>query len=263
VVVTFDDGYANNLHNAKPLLEHYNIPATVFVTSGHIGQEREFWWDELERVLLQPKSLPEKLCLKIDGNTYQWELGEAVDYSEDEYRRDRNQKAWESQPGSRLFFYYSVWQRLQPLQESNQLKALDEILAWADTEPIARSTHRTLTPEEVCTLGQGELVEIGAHTVTHPFLSAHSLAFQRDEIQRSKAHLEALLERSVTSFAYPFGGYTEETVPLMPEAEFTCACSTVEDIVWRKSDCFQFPRFGVEDWNGEEFAQRLLSWLGD
>ena len=47
VVVTFDDGYRDNLLNAKPLLERYEIPATVFVTAGQIGSDRDFWWDEL------------------------------------------------------------------------------------------------------------------------------------------------------------------------------------------------------------------------
>src|SRR5262245_22040769 len=47
VVVTFDDGYADNLRTAKSLLELYNVPATVFLTTGYIGQDREFWWDEL------------------------------------------------------------------------------------------------------------------------------------------------------------------------------------------------------------------------
>ncbi|MCB0181434.1 MAG: polysaccharide deacetylase family protein [Anaerolineae bacterium] len=38
VVITFDDGYKNNLYNAKPLLEQFNIPATVFVTSDYVDQ---------------------------------------------------------------------------------------------------------------------------------------------------------------------------------------------------------------------------------
>src|SRR5436309_3311860 len=48
-VITFDDGYADNLHVAKPLLEQHKLPATVFVTAGAVGREAEFWWDELGR----------------------------------------------------------------------------------------------------------------------------------------------------------------------------------------------------------------------
>ena len=50
VGVTFDDGYADNLLVAKPLLERREVPATVCVTSGFVGSGREFWWDEIERI---------------------------------------------------------------------------------------------------------------------------------------------------------------------------------------------------------------------
>src|SRR5215217_6110060 len=72
-VVTFDDGAADNLHNAKPLLERYNVPATVFVATEYARGEREFWWDELERLLLVPRELPERLNLKINGTTINWD----------------------------------------------------------------------------------------------------------------------------------------------------------------------------------------------
>jgi peptidoglycan/xylan/chitin deacetylase (PgdA/CDA1 family) len=52
--VTFDDGYADNLYNAKPLLERYGIPATVFLITGYIEDKRQLWWEELVRLLLQP-----------------------------------------------------------------------------------------------------------------------------------------------------------------------------------------------------------------
>jgi peptidoglycan/xylan/chitin deacetylase (PgdA/CDA1 family) len=58
VVVTFDDGYRDNLHVAKPLLEQYEIPATVFVVSGYVDSDRDFWWDELAQ-LSGRTSLPE------------------------------------------------------------------------------------------------------------------------------------------------------------------------------------------------------------
>ena len=64
--------------------------------------------------------------------------------------------------------------------EYERIKALDQLLIWANAESIVRQTHRSLVPEEVYALGQGELVEIGAHTVTHPFLSAQSKMWQQN-----------------------------------------------------------------------------------
>ena len=208
VAITFDDGYADNLYNAKPLLESYNIPATVFLTTGYIRCDREFWWDELDRILLQPGILPKKICLKIDGTTHQWELGEASYYNEDEYQRCRHLKAWDGKPGSRHFLCYSLWHLLHPLPEDERRKALNEIMTWASTEPAIRPAYRSLSLEEVGTITQGKLVEVGAHSVTHPNLSKLTVASQLDEIQRSKAYLEEILDRPVTSFAYPYGCYT-------------------------------------------------------
>lgn len=261
VAITFDDGYADNLHQAKPILERYGIPATVFISTGYLGQQREFWWDELERLVLAPGQLPEKLSLKINGKAHDLELGTARNYSLEEYKGDRNAQAHKSQPGSRLFFYYELWQLLRPLPENERLQALETIRIWTDAEPIARPSHLALLPQEVAVLGDGELVEIGAHTVTHPFLSEQPTALQTEEIQRSKAQLEALLNRPVTTFSYPFGNFAKETVELTQNAGFICACSTVADTVWLKSDCFQLPRFGVENWTGEEFKKQLSRWF--
>jgi peptidoglycan/xylan/chitin deacetylase (PgdA/CDA1 family) len=46
VVVTFDDGYANNLHVAAPLLLEYGFPATIFLATDYIGRNL-YWWDDL------------------------------------------------------------------------------------------------------------------------------------------------------------------------------------------------------------------------
>jgi peptidoglycan/xylan/chitin deacetylase (PgdA/CDA1 family) len=261
VALTFDDGYADNLHGAKPLLEQYGIPATIFVTTGYVGREQEFWWDELEQLLLQPGRLPETLSLNINGHSYHWELGASAAYSKEEAQREHTHKAWKSQPGSRLFFYYSIWQQLLPLAESDRLTQLHQIRAWAQTESTARLTHRTLSQEELMELGQSDFVEIGAHTVTHPFLSAQPVNHQQIEIQQSKARLEAIFNRPITSFSYPFGNYASETVALAQKVGFECACSTVEDFVWRGSNRFELPRIAVENWNGEEFAKQLERWF--
>src|SRR3989344_6199457 len=46
IVITFDDGYVDNLINALPILKKLQIPATVFVTAGKINSNEPFYWDE-------------------------------------------------------------------------------------------------------------------------------------------------------------------------------------------------------------------------
>ncbi|MBD2519716.1 polysaccharide deacetylase family protein [Nostoc sp. FACHB-973] len=260
IVVTFDDGYADNFYHAKPLLEKYDIPATVFVTTGGIDQKREFWWDELERLLLQPGILPDLLRLNINGRTYQWELGEATHYSEADRQRDRH---WQSDrkpkraPTLRHTLYRSLYQLLQFLSADERSKLLDELAIWVNAEPVGRSTHRSLSNEDMLALESGGLIEIGAHTVTHPFLSQLPIASQQDEIQHSKDYLEKILGHVITSFSYPHGSYTNETTSIVQETGFTCACSSIVGKVQQNSNFFLLPRVVVEDWDGKTFAHWL------
>ena len=141
---------------------------------------------------------------------------------------------------------------------------LGELHRWAGAEPASRLSHRTLSYEEVVALSKGGLIEVGAHTVTHQALSALPAASQRDEILESKTRLEKILRRPVTSFAYPYGKqdhYTPETVNIVREAGFTCACSNFAGLVEQSTDPFQLPRIPVVDWSGEEFANMLSSWF--
>jgi len=267
VAVTFDDGYADNLGQAKPLLKCHDVPATVFVAAEPMGAERELWWDDLDRLLLQPGALPETLFLTIQGSPYRWDLGPSGRYSPSDFDKHRRwNMLCEQAPTARHEIHRSLCKLLRPLPEPGRRKALDDLAAWAGAPRAARPTHRTLSAEEVRALADDALVEIGAHTVTHPMLSMLPPEAQRAEIQRGKARLQDILGREVTSFAYPYGApsdYTPETVALVREAGFACACSNFHDLVWRGSDPFQLPRALVRDWDGDEFARRLEGWFHD
>jgi len=141
---------------------------------------------------------------------------------------------------------------------------LDELLAWAGAESVSRPTHRTLSPDEVVCLADGNLVEIGAHAVTHPVLSGMPAGLQRTEIRQSKTWLEEILGRGVSSFAYPFGtrsSYTQETVGMVREAGFMSACSNFRGLVQNGVNPYELPRYLVRNWPGEDFAHRLREWL--
>lgn len=267
LVVTFDDGYADNLLNAKPLLEKHGVPATVFVATGYSGQDREFWWDELDRLFLQPGRLPSELRLRVKGRDLHWELGDASDYDEASHRRDLGWRAWqEGEPTRRHAVYRSLWQLMHPMSDGERRQVRGELLAWAGSTGSARPSHRSLTREEIPELARGGLIEVGCHTVTHPQLSALDADSQRREIVESKARLEEILGMPVTSFAYPYGrecDYSRETVGLVREAGFDCACTTSVGTVGRGSDPFQLPRVQVQDMDGESFARLLSEKLRD
>lgn len=257
VVVTFDDGYADSLYHALPLLQEYGVPATFFLTSGMLGSKREYWWDELDRLLLQPGTLPAELRISIDGRLQRWQLGESRYFRADDTERYRAWYANQPPPTARHELYRTLWQRLHTLSSIAREQALDDLRTWAGVDSSGRSTHRALTQEEARSLARADLVEIGAHTHTHPSLATLPSNEQRAEIQQSKAYLEALLGQPVTSFAYPYGkqhDYTAETAALVQAAGFNSACVNIAGAVRCTTVRYCLPRVYVQDQDAHTFA---------
>jgi len=263
IAVTFDDGYADNLHYAKPILERYEIPATVFVTAGYVGSQREFWWDELDRLLLQPGTLPVELRLRFNGTPYNWNLCESSDYTQEDYQLYRD---WhierKNDPSPRHGLFRMLCKQLSILSAREKRKVIENLISNSNADTTPRSSHSILTTDDVNVLSRSGLVEIGAHTMTHPMLASLPLAEQRTEISQSKEGLEAIIERPVTTFAYPHGSYSRKTVAVLKEAGFSAACSTEKALVWRGSNCLRLPRLGIRDCDGDAFAQLLSHWFG-
>ena len=69
IAVTFDDGYADNLYAAIPALERADVPATFFITTGGIGVEREFWWDELQRLIFD-RATPARIEFSVGDSVH-------------------------------------------------------------------------------------------------------------------------------------------------------------------------------------------------
>jgi peptidoglycan/xylan/chitin deacetylase (PgdA/CDA1 family) len=247
VVLTFDDGYAGMLHYVKPLLERFEIPATVFVTTGCMG--REFWWDRLAGTLRSAPDLPEQLCLSIPGRP---NLGRSTP------------GAGGSMPDleTQHKILRSLYERLLPLAVPQRDLVLNQLAQQVQNSDNRVPFDRSLTPEEVIELAKSDMIEIGAHTVTHPVLKALPVAQQRWEIHASKGRLEELLAKPVSSFSFPNGSSDGLTRAMVKEAGFTCACASVNDVTWRGSDRFWLPRFWIPDWAGVRFAAWLKHWLG-
>lgn len=238
ICITFDDGYADNLLVARPILERFDVPATVFVTTGHIDSDREFWWDEAERLVAEAGP-PYELPPEFD------ETGGGVVV----------------RVGSFEEAFRLVYDRLQGLSPEERERLLDS-LAGQRGRPVARATHRTLRSQEIVALADGGLVEIGAHTVTHPLLGRLDVKAQTLEIAASKTRLEEILGTEVVSFAYPHGRYGDATPGIVAEAGFRQACTGEHTVAWRETDPLLVPRIAVGEWDADVLVRRLARWFG-
>lgn len=243
VVITFDDGYADNFHAALPILSDLDIPATFFVTAGQIDCGEEFWWDELARLLSGSSAAAPVLEIPVGQGTDRLDVSTA---------------------SARQTAYWNVHQRLLDAPVTARRSVVAALRGWRGSDGTVRESHRTLSSSELTRLAEHPLVTIGAHTVSHTRLSVLDIEAQRKEITASKADLETRIGRPVEVFAYPFGGrrdYTSDSTALCREAGFRKAASNFGGNAHRWSDPHQIPRHLVRNWSVDEFAMRVESFF--
>lgn len=226
VVVTFDDGYRNNLTVALPILERYEVPATFFITTGFIGTDRLFWVDEVE--FLVDRTGREAIDL--------------ADFGLPRYHLVSAEERMRAVTGLK-----TALKRMDDDTCRDVVARLRRDLAVPAGR--ARSGNYTLmTWSEVRTLAGHPLVEIGAHSVDHPILTRVGSTRLEREVRESKTTLERELSRPVTLFAYPNGGredYDADVVRAVKAHGFTCACTTLPGPNTASTDLFELRRHFV------------------
>ncbi len=240
VAITFDDGYIDLVTNAKPVLEKFDCAATVFVPTGLVGRTRDFWWDELTRLILESAKLPGKLTIEAVGHgRFAWERSE-------------------SKGEDRAALHDTLWSWFLPLPHGVRERCLEQLAAQIGVSIAGRADHRVMKDSELVSLSS-DLIEIGAHTVTHPALPMLGADEKRSEVMGSQRDCEALLGRRVKSFAFPYGRYDEESLRAVRDAGFSVACTAEHAPVTHRSTIWEIPRIHVRDWDGETFSRLLDS----
>ena len=239
VVVTFDDGYADNALEALPILEEVGVPATFFISTGNINASKEFWWDELERIILCGRGIP-AVFTGIDGDSrHRWPTA-----NDDERRR----------------FYHEIHNLLKGKDAAERDRWLAHMRRWAEVDEDGRETHRVLTDDLIRRLSASRWATIGAHAISHTPLSFLSAPKQEEEIIGSKRTLEELTGGKVTVFSYPFGGrndYSPESIDICRRAGFIKAAACIPGQAHRWTDPHQIPRQCVRDWPVNLFTRQV------
>lgn len=236
--ITFDDGYADNLHVALPILQRHGLTATFFIATGYLDGGRMFNDTVIETVRRAVDNsldtagistrLPDRLPLS--SNADRTRAAVAL-IGELKYLDAAARQAWAVELGRRA--------GCAQLPEDLML-----------TSPQVRSLHQAG-------------MEIGGHTVNHPILAKLGDDEARREIAEGRLRLEEITGGPVTLFAYPNGrpgdDYSARTVELVKEQGFAAAVSTAWGVSRTGTDRFQLPRFTPWDQGRLRFGLRLLT----
>jgi peptidoglycan/xylan/chitin deacetylase (PgdA/CDA1 family) len=180
VLVTFDDGYRNNLSYAMPVLERYGIPAIIHVSTGYIGQRRLLWPDE---VYLRVLSWPERA---IPMPTPCKDLpypGEAA---------ARANLANHIRESCKRLSVARLTEYLDALRKHELPDGSDELYGFLSWDDVRTLKERGFT--------------IGGHTVEHFVLTQLTSTQLRREVVDCKQAIEQQLSGNCACFAYPNGG---------------------------------------------------------
>ncbi|MHA7773373.1 polysaccharide deacetylase family protein [Roseibium sp. M-1] len=180
-VLTFDDGYRDNLEFAYPILKELEAPFTIFVTSGLVDRTSELWWQALERI--------------IEGN-------DEVVFSE---AGGEGGLSCRTLSEKNACFDKIVDHLTLEVSEEDQRTIVRALAGKYGVDLEALAEDQVMSWDEIRDLAQDPLVSIGAHTHDHFAMARLKADAARSDVTRGLERLESELGRRPKHFAYPYG----------------------------------------------------------
>jgi peptidoglycan/xylan/chitin deacetylase (PgdA/CDA1 family) len=180
-MITFDDGYAAAVDAAIPQLRCAAVPAVFFIASAYVGLNREFWWDELLRVVTEADArlLPSMLAV-ADGPQR-----EEVNNREDAYA--------------------ALFANLKLAPHPLRRRMLEQLRDVSGVPFKVRPEYAPVSAAQVRDAAAVPGIAIGGHSHHHDRLTTLPASVQREDVAACRARLEAIADRPVHAFAYPYG----------------------------------------------------------
>jgi peptidoglycan/xylan/chitin deacetylase (PgdA/CDA1 family) len=230
VVFTVDDGYADFASVAAPVFSAFDVPVTVFVTTGFIEGTHWLWWDQISYVLSRTRA--SSLSVPLDGTSVTLQLGDGVGRS-----RIARQVAVDA----------------TRLPETARKAFIDALAAAADVEiPAAPTTPYAAMTWADCRRLENQGVSFAPHTVSHPILIRTTEADAAWQLSESWKRLREQVARPVPILAYPNGDYSPREFALLERAGLMAAVTTEPryagaDAFHETHGRFMIPRFPYPD----------------
>jgi peptidoglycan/xylan/chitin deacetylase (PgdA/CDA1 family) len=239
VVLTFDDGYRDNLEYAWPILKRHDAPWTLFLPSAFADGQGELWWVVIEEAIARNRSV----AVTLDGEARVFDCAE-------------------TQAKRATFATIYAFLRAQETWEASMAPVRELATAYGiDTAKQCR--EMCMGWDEVAGLAANPLVTVGGHTVTHPILSKLPEDQVRAEMTGGASRIEEKLGIRPAHFSYPVGtpdAAGPREFAIAAEAGFASAVTTRLGVLFpdHANHMTALPRISV---NGEFQRRRYLDVL--
>jgi peptidoglycan/xylan/chitin deacetylase (PgdA/CDA1 family) len=257
LVITFDDGFADNYINAVPVLEHYQVPAIFFFTTNPLQTSARYWWDELQYILFESEDLPRLLQIQVGNETIAWTFNSDQRLTPEMTVQIQSWRYGKPVSNERIGLFLKLWEQIKPLSVDDQRTVLQTLVVWSGCSLPYPEYDKVMNLEQANAVARSSLFSIGAHTVSHILMGAHNEPVQRYEIFESKRFLEKMINKAVYGFAYPYGNFNALSQSLLKEAGFRYGFSTTQAMVDPRSDLFALPRIQAKNLDVRNFASSL------
>lgn len=216
-LITFDDGYRDNVTTALPILRELGVPSAFFIPTGYLQAPRLPWWDHVACAIKRTQSPRLTLERRPDDPAPL-----AIDLGT------------EPTDAQRTAAIMTIVRAFLDGAIPDTSWFLDRLGRQAEVAIDAGARGRDLFMgwDEVRQLADSGMA-VGSHGHSHLAMAGLDDDAQREELTGSKATLERALGRPVTAIAYPFGWpgtFTARTVALAAEAGYRLAFSSLEGI---------------------------------
>jgi peptidoglycan/xylan/chitin deacetylase (PgdA/CDA1 family) len=239
VVLTFDDGYRDNLEYAWPILKRHEAPFTLFVPSAFAEGTGELWWVALENAIAREALIE----VELDGEERAFDCSTA----------DLKQAA-----------FNAIYAHIRAQKTDTEARRPVRDIAFGYGIDMAKQCRELcMTWGELAVMAAHPLTTIGAHTVTHPILTMLSAEAARAEMTDGAAAIEKHLGRRPEHLSYPVGGPDcagPREFALAAEAGFKTGVTTRPGMLFgdHGNHLLALPRLSI---NGEFQRRRYLDVL--
>lgn len=225
IVLTFDDGYANNLYIVEPILNKYNLPFTVFISTEHISTG-QFFPTSVNRIIIRGAGLKR---VTIPSQNINFSL---------ETENDVNN----------AINTISNLLKILPLEQVREITndLINNVSndKWLEFQEKYKSV-RPMNWDEVIELSKRKNVTIGSHCMWHICChSNHPEEEVKQQIELSKLQIEEKLNKECKYFAYPNGDFTDFSNEIV-ENNYSMGFSTTNNKIPKCKNLSIIPRMGV------------------